>query len=86
MRKYKQMLVPAVAVVAVLVAASALYAEDSRETSGSVKRGGMMGRGDTTGRTSRMMSGCGAMMQGGRDGRPNDQWRKEPPATPDKDS
>jgi hypothetical protein len=31
-----------------------------------------------------MMDGCGAMMQGGRNGRPNDQWRRAP-AQPDRD-
>jgi hypothetical protein len=36
------------------------------------------------GRTSHMMEGCGAMMQGGRSDRPNDQWRKAP-AQPGKD-
>ena len=62
----------------------ALYADDSHESSGSTRKDGMMGRGHMMGRTSRMMEGCGTMMQGGRSDRPNDQWRKAP-AQPGKD-
>jgi hypothetical protein len=79
--------------IAAMVAAPTLYAHDAQQPSGSMMRGGMMGGGggmmgggDMTGRMSRMMDHCGAMMQGGSGGaRPNDQWRKGAPATPDKD-
>lgn len=44
---------------------------------------GMMGGGMMSGR---MMAGCADMMQSmnnGGDGRPNSQWQKRPPQTPD---
>ena len=44
---------------------------------------GMMGGGMMSGR---MMAGCADMMQSmnnGGDGRPNSQWQKHPPQTPD---
>lgn len=44
---------------------------------------GMMGGGVMSGR---MMAGCADMMQSmnnGGDGRPNSQWQKRPPQTPD---
>ncbi len=72
--------------VAGLAAASALYAQDAREPASSMMRSAMMDGGSTMGRMSRMMDHCGAMMRGGAHGdRPNDQWRKRSPATPDKD-
>jgi len=45
--------------------------------------GGIMGTMGDMRDMSRMMDHCGAMMS--RDhNRPNDQWRKDAPATPDK--
>jgi hypothetical protein len=84
MHKRKQTLILAAASVAALALAPALHANDSHESSGSTRKDGMMGGGSLMGRTSRMMEGCGAMMQGRRGDRPNDQWRKVP-AQPDKD-
>lgn len=86
MRQRKQLLVLAAVFFVALIAAPALYADDSHEPSGPMKKGGMMGQGGMTGGASRMMNGCGSMMQGGgRGGRPNDQWRKDAPAPSDKD-
>ena len=85
MRKHKQTLALAAALMIALLAAPALYAQDSHKRSDSTKRGGMMGNGNMMGRTSRMMDQCGSMMQGGpRGDRPNDQWRKDAPAKPEK--
>ncbi len=86
MRNTKRTLVLAAASIAAMLAAPTLYAQDAREPAGSMMRGGMMGGGNTMGRMSRMMDHCGAMMRGGAHGdRPNDQWRKRSPVTPDKD-
>jgi hypothetical protein len=84
MHKRNQTLILGAAFVAALALAPALHANDAHESSGTTRKDGMM-RGDSTmGSTSRMMEGCGAMMQGGRRDRPNDQWRKAP-TQPDKD-
>ena len=85
MHMRKQTLILVAAFVAALVAAPALSANNSHNSSGSTRKDGMMGGGKMMGRSSQMMEGCGAMMQGGRGGRPNDQWRKNAPAQPDKD-
>jgi len=85
MHMRKKMLILAAAFVAALGAAPALYANDSYNSSDSTRDDGIMGGGKKMGRTSRMMGGCGAMMQGGHSDRPNDQWRKNAPAQPDKD-
>ena len=74
----KQTLILVATFVAALVAAPALSANDSHNSSGSTREDGMMRRGKMMGRSSQMM-------QGGRGGRPNDQWRKNAPAQPDKD-
>jgi hypothetical protein len=80
----RSLAVAAVAMVA--VAATALYAQDAREPTGSMMRDGMSGRGGTMGRASRMMDHCAGMMSGHQRGdRPNDQWRKNAPAAPNKD-
>jgi hypothetical protein len=84
MYTHKKILILAAAMIAALAVSPALYADDSHESSGSTRKDGMRGRGHMMGRTSRMMEGCGAMMQGGRSDRPNDQWRKAP-AQPGKD-
>ena len=54
------------------------------------KRGSMMGKGgmmNGMGEMRDMMEGCSRMMgmRGGSE-RPNDQWRKPPPAVPEKKS
>ena len=85
MHTRKQTLILVAAFGAALVAAPALYANDSHNSPDSTRKNGMMGGGKMMGRSSQMMEGCGAMMQGGRGGRPNDQWRKNAPAVPDKD-
>ena len=84
MHKRKQTLILAAAFVAALALAPALHANDSHEFIRLDTERWNDGRGSMMGRTSRMMEGCGAMMQGGRGERPNDQWRKAP-AQPDKD-
>ena len=58
MHMRKQTLVLATALA--FAAAPALYANDSHESSGSARKDGMMSR------SSQMMDGCGAMMQGRR--------------------
>jgi hypothetical protein len=62
-----------------VIATASLYAEDAQTPSGMMGRGmmGMMGR------TDRMMDHCNAMMQSRGNGRPNEQWRKHAPTTPD---
>ena len=86
MHTRKQTLILVAAFGAALVAAPALYANDSHNSPDSTRKDGMMGGGKMMGRSSQRMEGCGPMMQGGRGGRPNDQWRKNAPAVPDKDS
>ena len=70
-------------VVAVAVlSTSALYADNSRNESGSMNgASGMMGR---MGQTHRMMEGCSRMMgmSGSGSERPNEQWRKRAPSRP----
>ena len=72
--------------VAVLTA-STLYADSAQDTARPMmdhgnKMGGQMGR------MGEMMEGCGRMMgmKGDRSHRPNDQWRKQVPRTPEKKS
>lgn len=71
-----------------LAAGSALYAQDGPRPSrpdtapGMMGEGGMMGMMGMMRRMSRMMDHCAGMM--GESDRPNDQWRGETPATPDK--
>jgi len=84
MHKPKHKLALVAAFIAALLAAPTLQARDANAPSDS--KGGMMGGGNMTGRMSRMMDHCGSMMQGGsRNDRPNDQWRKDAPAKPDRD-
>ena len=95
MRKPERMLALTAIFVAALLATSTLYARDNNRSSGSMMGGGMMGGGmmgdgmmgesNMMGQMSKMMDYCSGMMQGGpRGNRPNDQWRKEQPVTPDK--
>ncbi len=76
--------------LATVAAAPALYADDSQGSHGSMMGRGMMGGNSMIGghemgmmkQMSRMMDHCNAMMQGNE--RPNDQWRRNPPAGQDK--
>ncbi|GIK80976.1 MAG: hypothetical protein BroJett024_20810 [Alphaproteobacteria bacterium] len=85
MRKQPKVLLIASALVASLVAAPALLAQDSRDhgmmgPDSMMGNGGMMG---TMGSMMRMMEHCSQMM--GADSRqPNDQWRKAPSAPSEK--
>jgi hypothetical protein len=61
--------------LACVMSAPSVYAQGSQEPPDPTAGHGMMGSGHMKG-TSRMMSGCGGMMQSNPDGgRPNDQWR-----------
>lgn len=89
MRKYTTALVLGSALIAGVVITPALQAHDRRMPSGSMM--GMMGDEDSRdgmmgmmNRMSRMMDHCNTMMQSRGSGRPNDQWRKNAPAAPDK--
>ena len=80
MRKKTKILLIASTLVASLVVAPALLANDSRDH-GMMGRGGMMGNGGTMGRMGsmmRMMEHCSQMMMGADSRPPNDQWRKAP--------
>ena len=58
--------------VVITTATTMVYA-GSGDSTNSMMRDGMMGR------MSRMMTGCGAMMNGRhRNARPNEQWRNAP--------
>ncbi len=94
MRNLKRTLALALVLLGALAAAPALYADDSHGSHGSMMDRGMMGRSGMMGghgmgmmnQMRQMMDQCGAMMQGGSRGdRPNDQWRRQTPTTPDKD-
>ena len=69
---------------AAVLTVSALHADNPRD-----KHGSMMGddsmMGKQMGRMGDMMEGCGRMM-GDRSNKPNDQWRKQVPRTPEKKS
>ena len=82
MRRQAAILVTAFVLVAG-VATSALYAQDRRQD-GMMGPGGMTGMMGMMQQMGRMMDRCDQMMSGdARDGgRPNDQWRKDSPATP----
>jgi hypothetical protein len=80
-----------------LIAAPSLYAQDDQAPSGQksgpgMMRDGMMGGGmggmmNMMQQMGRMMEHCNTMMSGmSGDGRarPNDNWRKDAPATPEK--
>jgi hypothetical protein len=77
--------IAAATLVVGLAAGSALYAQDEQRpsrpdsTPGMTSEGGMMGM---MRRMSRMMDQCAGMM--GEGSRPNDQWRGDSPATPEK--
>lgn len=79
--------------LASVMVAPSLYAEAGHDSSGSMMSNGMMGDNDTRNdegmmggmmtmmkQMSQMMDHCNSMMS---DGRPNDQWRKNAPSTPE---
>jgi hypothetical protein len=90
MRKSTTTLLVASTLVAGAMAAPLLYAQGGQQPSGSMMghgmtgdkntkdKGGMMG---TMKQMSEMMDHCNSMMS---DRRPNDQWRRTAPSTPDK--
>ena len=85
MRKQPKVLLITSAFVASLVAAPALFAQDSRDhgmmgPGGMMKNGGMMGM---MGSMVRMMEHCSQMM-GDNSRQPNDQWQKGPSAPSEK--
>jgi hypothetical protein len=90
MRKYTTVLLLASALIAAVVAAPLLYAEESQTPSGSMMDHGIMG-GDHGGRMmgmmkmmpqmGEMMDHCNGMMSSRR---PNEQWRRNAPSAPDK--
>jgi hypothetical protein len=82
MRKQAAILTVASVIIAG-AAASTLYAQDNRQD-GMMGHGGMMGMMGMMQQMSQMMDHCNRMMSGhtGDGGRPNDQWRKQAPATP----
>jgi ribulose 1,5-bisphosphate synthetase/thiazole synthase len=87
MRKPTRAIFIASVFTAGIAAASALYAQDNRGSSGSmmgrdVMMGGGMMEGGMMGSMMQMMDHCSQMMQGMNDGRgterPNDRWKKSP--------
>ena len=89
MRKFTTTLLLVSTLVAGATAAPLLYAQGSQQPSGSMMGHGMMGDKNTNDRgmmgmmkqMSEMMDHCNSMMS---DRRPNDQWRRTAPFTPDK--
>ena len=89
MRKFTTTLLLVSTLVAGAMAAPLLYAQGGQQPSGSMMGHGMMGDKNTNDRgmmgmmkqMSEMMDHCNGMMG---DRRPNDQWRRTAPSTPDK--
>lgn len=97
MRKLTKALLPAAILIVGVMAAPSLYAQGDKRPSGSMMGRDMMGdkstkddgamMGDMMGmmkmmkQMSQMMDHCNNMMS---DSRPNDQWRKDAPAEPEK--
>ena len=70
--------------IASLAGIPALYAQDSQRSPGSMMERGATGHGGAM-MGQRGGTGCMGMMGGGDDSdRPNDQWRKPAPSSPDK--
>ena len=90
MRKSTLALLLATVFFAVTAVSAIVYARDSGGSAGSMMSGGMMGGGMMGGgmmgrMMSRMMGNYGTMMhRGSRSGRPNEQWRDDGRATPDR--
>jgi len=78
MHKHTTLVLASALIVSVIIAPS-LYAKDPQTPSAGMMGRGMMGM---MGRTDRMMDHCNAMMQSR--GKPNEQWRRHAPTTPDK--
>ena len=89
MRKFTTTLLLVSTLAAGAMAAPLLYAQGGQQPSGSMMGHGMMGDKNTNDRgmmgmmkqMSEMMDHCNGMMS---DRRPNDQWRRTAPFTPDK--
>jgi hypothetical protein len=88
MRKFVKTSALSIALVGSLGFASALLAHESGSATDSGRS--MMGRGMTgggmmnmMGQMSGMMDHCSQMMQGGAN-KPNEQWRKDAPAEPNR--
>ncbi len=85
MRRFSKTLVTASAFAAAALAATALYADARRDGGRTMMgSGGMMGRGGMMGQMGGMMDHCNQMMGGSGSDRPNEQWRKDGPKTPEK--
>ena len=89
MRRTTTTLLLASTLAAGAMAAPSLYGQSDHQPSGSMMGHGMMGDKNTNDRgmmgmmkqMSEMMDHCNSMMN---DWRPNDQWRRTAPSTPDK--
>ena len=89
MRRTTTTLLLASTLAAGAMAAPSLYGQSDHQPSGSMMGHGMMGDKNTNDRgmmgmmkqMSEMMDHCNSMMS---DWRPNDQWRRTAPSTPDK--
>src|SRR3546814_20721960 len=85
MRNWIKALAVTSAIATGLVAAPALYAVESEGAEGQMMGTSMMGEGGMMGmmqQMSKLMEGCGKMMQSAAPGgaeRPNEQWRKNAP-------
>src|SRR3546814_11039313 len=85
MRNWIKALAVTSAIATGLVAAPALYAVESEGAEGQMMGTSMMGEGGMMGmmqQMSKMMEGCGKMMQSAAPGgaeRPNEQWRQNAP-------
>jgi hypothetical protein len=83
MSKHWKTLAVASVVAASGLAATALYADSRHDGRGTMMgRGGMMGMMGMMGQRGDMMDHCARMMGDSGSGRPNEQWRKEPPKEP----
>lgn len=91
MRKSMKIFASVFTIAAGVAAASGLYAHEaggSRADGPANSSPGMMGMMQMMGNNGGMMEGCRQMMQdmsGSRDtGKPNEQWRRDAPAKPEK--
>ena len=86
MRKLTKTLALTGVLVTGFATASTLQALDTRGSGNSTVDQGIMNRGGMMKEMSQMMDSCSQMMGGGDvTRRPNDQWRKDSPAKPQKD-
>ena len=91
MRKSMKILAGVFTIAAGVAAASGLYAHEdggSRADGSANNSPGIMGMMQMMGNDGAMMEGCRQMMQGMSGGqgtgKPNEQWRRDAPAKPDK--